>query len=177
MYEQELISSKATKEHATTVYARVLSKSKLLASELPNMETCSSVKRHNDDIKTHVFCGSDVRNLTLTQWSAFDLAVVKWPSERVIVKAICHKNVVDLKIPGPLTVWRRLLIRSGGSSYRPHDAHCALPKQKYVSNLDLNGTGVTHSFAASPLISSWYEQQCLAQSWPLYQWVFTISLN
>jgi len=26
---------------------------------------------------------------------------VKWPSEQVKVKAICHKNVVDLKIPGP----------------------------------------------------------------------------
>ena len=24
---------------------------------------------------------------------------------------------------------------------RPHDAHCALPKWKYVSNLDLDGTG------------------------------------
>ena len=76
------------------------------------METCSSIERHNDDIKTHVFCGSDVRNLTLTQRSAFDLAAVKWPSERVTVKAICHKNMVDLKIAGPLTVWRRLLFRS-----------------------------------------------------------------
>ena len=73
------------------------------------METSSSIERHNDDIKTNVFCGSDVRNLTLTQQSTFDLAAVKWPSERGRVKAICHKKVVDLKIPGPLTVWRRLL--------------------------------------------------------------------
>jgi len=109
------MSGEAAKEHATTAYAQVPSKSKLLASELPSMETCSSIERHNDDIKTHVFCGSDVRNLTLTQRRAFDLAAVKWPSERVTVKAICRKNVVDLKIPGPLTVWRRLLFRSGGS--------------------------------------------------------------
>ena len=105
------MSGRAAKESATTASARVPSKSKLLASELPNMETCSSIWRHNDDIKTHVFCGSDVRSLTLTQRSSFDLAAVKWPSERVTVKAICHKNVVDLKIPGPLTVWRRLLLR------------------------------------------------------------------
>jgi len=77
------------------------------------METCSSIECHNDEIKTHVFCGSNVRNLTLTQRSAFDLAAVKWPSKRVTVKAICHKYVVDLKITGPLTVWRRLLFRSG----------------------------------------------------------------
>ena len=83
------MSGEAAKERATTAYAQVPPKSKLLASELPNMETCSSIERHNDDIKTHVFCGSDVGNLT-----------VKWPSERVTVKAICHKNVVDLKIPG-----------------------------------------------------------------------------
>jgi len=60
-YGQELMSGKAAKEHATTAYARVPSKSKLLASQLPNMETCSSIECHNDDIKTHVFCGSDVR--------------------------------------------------------------------------------------------------------------------
>ena len=59
---------------------------------------------------------------------------------------------------GPLTVWRRLLFRSGGSDCRQHDTHCALPKRKYVSNLDLDGTGVTRSFAASPLISSWFGQ-------------------
>ena len=59
--EQELMSGEATKERATTAYARVPSKSKLLASELPNMETSFSIERHNDDIKTHVFCGSDVR--------------------------------------------------------------------------------------------------------------------
>ena len=47
------MSGEAAKERATTAaYARVPSKSKLLASELPNMETCSSIKRHNDDIKT-----------------------------------------------------------------------------------------------------------------------------
>ena len=110
------MSGEAAKERATTAYARVPSKSKLFASELPNTETCSSIERHNDDIKTHVFCGSGVRNLTLTQRSTFDLATVKWPSKQVTVKAICHKNVVDLKIPGPLvTVWRRLLFRSGGS--------------------------------------------------------------
>ena len=40
---QELMSGKAAKERATTAYARVPSKSKLLASELPNMETCSSI--------------------------------------------------------------------------------------------------------------------------------------
>ena len=60
------MSGKAAKERAINVYARVPSKSKLLASELPNLETCSSIERHNDNIKTHVFCGSDVRNLTLS---------------------------------------------------------------------------------------------------------------
>jgi len=105
------MSGEAAKERATTAYTRVPSKSKLLASKLPHMETCSSIERHNDDIKTHVFCGSDVRNLTLTQQIAFDLATVKWPSKRVTVKAICHKNVVDLKILGPLTVWRCLLLK------------------------------------------------------------------
>ena len=40
---QELMSDEAAKERATTAYARVPSKSKLLASELPNMETCSSI--------------------------------------------------------------------------------------------------------------------------------------
>ena len=39
---------------------------------------------------------------------------------------------------------------------RPHDTHCASPKRKNVSNPDLDGTGVTCSFAASPLISSWH---------------------
>ena len=70
------MNGEAEKERATIAYARVPSKSKLLASELPNMETCSSIEHHNDDIKTHVFCGSDVRSLTLTQRSAFDLAAV-----------------------------------------------------------------------------------------------------
>ena len=37
---------------------------------------------------------------------------------------------------------------------RPHDVHCVLPKRKYISNLDLDGAGVTRSSAASPLISS-----------------------
>ena len=40
---QELMSGEATKERATAAYVRVPSKSKLLASELPNMETCSSI--------------------------------------------------------------------------------------------------------------------------------------
>ena len=40
---QELMSGEAAKERATTAYARVPSKSKLLANELPNMETCSSI--------------------------------------------------------------------------------------------------------------------------------------
>ena len=40
---QELMSGEAAKERTTTAYARVPSKSKLLASELPNMETCSSI--------------------------------------------------------------------------------------------------------------------------------------
>ena len=43
VYYQELMSGEAAKERATTAYARVPSKSKLLASELPNMETCSSI--------------------------------------------------------------------------------------------------------------------------------------
>jgi len=115
------MSGEAAKERATTAYARVPSKSKLLASELPNIETCSSIERHNDDIKTHVFCGSDVRNLTLTQRSAFDLAAVKCPSKRVTVKAICHKNVVDLKIPGPLTVWRPFFFEAKAPVAAGHD--------------------------------------------------------
>ena len=43
LFSQELMSGEAAKERATTAYARVPSKSKLLASELPNMETCSSI--------------------------------------------------------------------------------------------------------------------------------------
>ena len=42
IHYQELMSGGAAKERATTAYARVPSKSKLLASEL-NMETCSSI--------------------------------------------------------------------------------------------------------------------------------------
>ena len=96
-------------------YPRVPSKSSKRTSKYGNL---FFNQRHNDDIKTqvYVFCGSDVRSLTLTQRSAFDLAAVKWPSERVTVKAICHKNVVDLKIPGPLTVWRRLLRFQNGNT-------------------------------------------------------------
>jgi len=124
-------------------FARVPSKSKLLASEFPNMETCSSIERHNDDIKAHVLCGSDVRNLTLTQRSAFDLAAVKWPSERVTVP----KKRGRFEDPG--TPHR--LGTPSSSKRRPHDAHCALPKRKYVSNLDLDGTGVTR-FAAHKLL-------------------------
>ena len=51
-FGQELMSGEAAKERATTAYTRVPSNSKLLASNLPNMETCSSIERHNDDIKT-----------------------------------------------------------------------------------------------------------------------------
>ena len=64
---QELMSGKAAKERVTTAYTRVPSKSKLLANELPNKETTLQIKRHSDDIKTHVFLNSDVRNFTLTQ--------------------------------------------------------------------------------------------------------------
>ena len=44
-WDQELMSGGAAKERASTAYAQVPSKSKLLASELPNiiMETCSSI--------------------------------------------------------------------------------------------------------------------------------------
>ena len=64
---QELMSSEAAKERVTTAYTRVPSKSKLLANELPNKETTLQIKRHSDDIKTHVFRNSNVRNFTLTQ--------------------------------------------------------------------------------------------------------------
>jgi len=43
------MSGEATKERATTAYTQVPSKSKLLANELLNMETCSSIERHNED--------------------------------------------------------------------------------------------------------------------------------
>ena len=59
------MSNEAVKEHVTTAYTRVTSKS--LASELPNKETTLQIKRPSDDIKTHVFRNSDVRNFTLTQ--------------------------------------------------------------------------------------------------------------
>ena len=39
----QCMSGEAAKERATAAYARVPSKSKLLASELPNMETFSSI--------------------------------------------------------------------------------------------------------------------------------------
>ena len=48
---QELMSGEAAKEHVTTAYTRVPSKSKLLAKELPNKETTLQIKRHSDDIK------------------------------------------------------------------------------------------------------------------------------
>ena len=59
------MSGEAAKERVTTTFTRVLSKSKLLVSELPNKETSLQIKRHSDDIKTHVFRNSDVRNFTL----------------------------------------------------------------------------------------------------------------
>jgi len=55
---QELMSSEAAEERATTAYARVPSKSKLLASESPKRDTGPEGEGHNEDIKTHVFCGS-----------------------------------------------------------------------------------------------------------------------
>jgi len=190
--KQKLMSSEAAKERATTVYAWV--PSKLLASKLPNMETCYSIECHNDDLKTDVFCGSDVRNLTLTQQSAFDLATVKWPSQRVTVKcpnarsttnadkalllssSIGTASLVEVHFQlGPLLGCRQspasLLVNLSSFSHvvtwpkvgdRQHDAHCILPKWKYVSNLDLDGTEVRRSFAASLLISScckWWQVQ------------------
>ena len=79
------------KERVTTAYTQVPSKSKLLANELPNKETTPQIKRHSDDIKTHVFRNSDVRNFTLTQNAP-------WPSRGGMgkqtgdVKAVCLKN-------------------------------------------------------------------------------------
>ena len=64
-YLQELMSGEAVKECVTTAYTRVTSKS--LANELPNKETTLQIKRHSDNIKTHVFRNSDMRNFTLTQ--------------------------------------------------------------------------------------------------------------
>ena len=52
------------KERVTTAYTRVPSKSKLLVNELPNKETTLQIKRHSDDIETHVFRNSDVNTLT-----------------------------------------------------------------------------------------------------------------
>ena len=81
----------AAKERVTTAYTRVPSKSKLLANELPNKETTLQIKRHSDNIKTHVFHNSDVRNFTLTQNAP-------WPSCRGMgkqtddAKAVCLKN-------------------------------------------------------------------------------------
>ena len=46
---QELMSAEGAKERTTTAYTRVPSKSKSLASQLPNMETNRSIKRHDDD--------------------------------------------------------------------------------------------------------------------------------
>ena len=85
------MSGEATKERVTTTYTRVPSKSKLLANELPNKETTLQIKCHSDDIKTHMFCNSDVRNFTLTQ-NAVDLAAEEWASEQVTAKAICLKS-------------------------------------------------------------------------------------
>ena len=52
VHYQELMSAEGAKERATTAYARVPSKSKSLASQLPNMETNRSIKRHDDDTET-----------------------------------------------------------------------------------------------------------------------------
>ena len=43
------MSAEGAKERATTAYTRVPSKSKSLASQLPNMETNRSLKRHDYD--------------------------------------------------------------------------------------------------------------------------------
>ena len=87
------MSGETAKERVTTTYTRVpsKSKSKLLANELPNKETTLQIKCHSDDIKTHMFCNSDVRNFTLTQ-NAVDLAAEEWASEQVTAKAICLKS-------------------------------------------------------------------------------------
>ena len=61
------MSGEAAKERVTTAYTRVPSKSKLLANELPNKKTTLQIKHQNDNIKTHMFRTSDVRNFTLTQ--------------------------------------------------------------------------------------------------------------
>ena len=61
------MSGEAAKERVTTAYTRVPSKSKLLANKLPNKETNLQIKRHSDDIKTHVFRNSNVRSFTPTQ--------------------------------------------------------------------------------------------------------------
>ena len=50
-------------EHVTTAYIRVPFKFKLL----PNKKTTLWMKHHSDDVKTHMFHSSDMRNFTLTQ--------------------------------------------------------------------------------------------------------------
>ena len=45
------MSGEAAKEHVTTAFTRVPSKSKLLVNELPNKETTLQIKCHSDDIK------------------------------------------------------------------------------------------------------------------------------
>ena len=84
------MSGEAAKERVTTAYTWVPSKSKLLANELPNKETTLQIKRHSDDIKTHLFRNSDVRNFTLRM--PLDLAAEEWASEQVTAKAICLRN-------------------------------------------------------------------------------------
>ena len=42
-----------------------------------------------------------------------DLAAEEWASEQVTAKAICLKNAQDSTVPGPLTILRRLRLRSG----------------------------------------------------------------
>ena len=63
MARQELMSGEAAKECVTTAYTWVPSKSKSLASELPNMETTRSIKRQSDAHATYAFRDSDLRKV------------------------------------------------------------------------------------------------------------------
>ena len=107
------MSGEATKEHVTTAYTRVPSKSKILVNKLPNKETTLQIKHHSDDIKTHMFRNSDVRNFTPLR-TPLDLAAEEWTSEQVTAKLICLKNAQDSIVPGPLTILRWLRLQSGG---------------------------------------------------------------
>ena len=57
------MSDEAMEEYVTTAYIRVPFKSKLL----PNKKTTLRIKHHSDDVKTHMFHSSNVRNFTITQ--------------------------------------------------------------------------------------------------------------